>query len=101
IDPGDQIEERGLAGTVRSDHRHDRALVDAQVEAVDDLQPAERERHSLEPEQTRHYTISTRRSPSRPFGRRIIRAIRMMPSTMKRAGSGFESITFSQTNAAR
>ena len=89
VDAGDQVEERRLAGAVRADHRDDLALVDVQVEPVDDLQAAERERDALQL-QKRHQTISTRRSPSRPFGRRIISAIRIRPSTMYRAGSGFD-----------
>src|SRR4029079_2652299 len=100
IDAGDEVEERRLAGAVRPDHAHDLALVDVEVEPVDHAQAAEGERDALQLEQ-RHQTISTRRSPSSPLGRRIIRPIRIRPSTMYRAGSGFESITFSQTKAAR
>src|SRR6185312_12057335 len=100
VDARDQVEERRLAGAVRPDHAHDLALVDVEVEPVDHAQAAEGERDALQLEQ-RHQTISTRRSPSSPLGRRIIRPIRIRPSTMYRAGSGFESITFSQTKAAR
>ena len=81
VDAGDQVEERRLAGAVRPDHRDDLALLDVHVEVGDDLQPAERERDALQLEQ-RHQMISTRRSPSRPFGRRIISPIRISPSTM-------------------
>ena len=61
--------------------RDDLALADRQVELGDDPQAAEGERHALEREQ-RHQTISTRFSPSRPFGRRTISTTRMIPSTM-------------------
>ena len=54
----------------------------------------------LELEQ-RHQTISTRFSPSRPLGRSTIRQTSTSPMTMYRVGSGFASITFSHTNAAR
>ena len=45
--------------------------VDLQVELRDDLEAAERERDAAQLEQrlVGHQTISTRRSPKRPFGR--------------------------------
>src|SRR5262245_46950175 len=81
VDPRDQVEEGRLAGAVRADHGDDLALLDVKVELVDDGQAAEREGDAVELEQ-RHQTISTRRSPSSPFGRRIIRQIRIRPRTM-------------------
>src|SRR5205085_1607816 len=74
VDPGHEIEDGRLAGAVRPDQADDLALADLDVETVDHLQASEGERHvsQLEEGSVAH-TISTRRSPKRPFGRRIIR----------------------------
>ena len=79
VDAGDQVEERRLAGAVRADHADDLALVDVRGRAPSThLQAAERERDALQLEQALgHQTISTRRSPSSPFGRTIISTIRI------------------------
>ena len=83
VDPGDQVEQRRLPCAVRADHADDLALLDVQIELGHDLEAAERERDAAELEQLlAHQTISTRRSPSRPFGRMIMRAISIAPSTM-------------------
>ena len=77
VDAGDQVEERRLAGAVRADHADDLALVDVQVEAR--RRPSGRRTRARRrcSSSMRHQTISTRRSPSSPFGRRIISAIRI------------------------
>ena len=84
VDAGDQVEERRLAGAVRADHADDLALVDVQLEIRDDLEPAECERDAAQCEQglVGHQTISTRRSPKRPFGRSTMSTTRIAPSTM-------------------
>ena len=84
VDARDQVEERGLARAVGADHADDFALGDVQVELGHDLQAAERERDAAQLQQRRrsHQMISTRRSPSRPFGRRIMRQISMTPRMM-------------------
>src|SRR5581483_6290607 len=41
VDPGDEVEERGLASAVRADHRDDRAARDREVDLVDGDEAAE------------------------------------------------------------
>ena len=83
VDAGDQVEERRLPRAVRPDDADDLALVDVDVEVDDDGETAEVERDLLDLEELLgHQTISTLRSPSRPFGRMIMSAMRMSPRTM-------------------
>ena len=88
--PGDEVEERRLAGAVRPDHAHDLALVDVRGRASRRREAAEGHRHAAQLEQLapRAHTISTRFSPRSPCGRAIIIATRSAPSTMYRVGSG-------------
>ena len=51
VDAGDQVEERRLPGAVRADHADDLALVDVEVEIVDDREAAERHRDAAQLEQ--------------------------------------------------
>ena len=101
VDTGDQVEQRRLARAVRPDHADDLALVDVQVEVGDHVQAAERLRDSLELEQRRHQTISTRVVPSRPCGRAFINTIRIAPISSRRVTLGSSTSRFSQTNAVR
>ena len=83
VDARDQVEERRLPRAVRPDDADDLAPIDVDVEVCDDGATAEVERDSLNLEELLgHQTISTLRSPSSPFGRTIISAMRMSPSTM-------------------
>ena len=84
VDARDEVEEGGLARAVGADHADDFALGDVQIQLGHDLQAAERERDAAQLQQwrRRHQTISTRRSPSRPFGRRIMRQISITPRMM-------------------
>ena len=102
VDAGDQVEERCLPGAVGPDHADDLALVDVEIEAGDGHETPERERDVVDLEQPfAHQVISTRLSPSKPFGRTIIKTISRSPRMMYRAGPGFGIMRFSQTNPAR
>ena len=81
VDAGDEVEQRRLAGAVRADHADDLALVDVEVEAVDD--PAGRR------------TPSTRRCSSSSCS-----AIRRSPRASRRAGrSGAATISADEHRA--
>ncbi len=41
VDAGDAVEERGLAGAVRTDDAHDALALDADVDALEGLEAAE------------------------------------------------------------
>jgi len=102
VDAGDQVEECRLSSPVGPDHADDLALVDMKIEAGDGHETPERERDVVDLEQPlAHQVISTRRSPSKPFGRTIIKTISRSPRMMYRAGPGFGIIRFSQTKPAR
>ena len=45
VDTGEKVEERGLAGTVRTDEGDDLALVDVQVDVRKGLEAPEHHRH--------------------------------------------------------
>ena len=44
VEPGQAIEDRGLAGAVGADEADDGAFLDIEAEAVDDVQPPEAQR---------------------------------------------------------
>ena len=51
VEPGDQIEERGLAGAVRPDQACDLAALDAERDVIDGDDTAKAPRHVLEREE--------------------------------------------------
>src|SRR5439155_3879606 len=77
----DQVEERGLAGAVRSDQAVDRAAFDLEVDRVDREQAAKAaaERYRFE-KGFRHWP----RNPARPLSPNSITAIRIAPKTSMR-----------------
>jgi len=52
--PGNDVEQRGLARSVRADHRKDRALGDAKAHVVDREQPTKALANSINREKRRH-----------------------------------------------
>ena len=103
VDPGDQVEERRLARTVRADHADDLALVDMQVEVGHDLEAAERHRHAAAARAgcVAHLDDLHALLAEEPVGpgdhrRDEDRAEHHVPRRLR-----LGSITFSQTNAAR
>ena len=106
VDPGDQVEQRRLAGPVRPDHADDLVLVDDEVEVVDHDEAAERHRQATELEQplrrrSGHQTISTRAVPSRPCGRVAMSPISMAPKRTKAVMPPFCTSRFSHASAVR
>ncbi len=102
VDPGDEIEQRRLTGTVRADHADDLVLVDVQVEVPNDLETAERLVDAPQLEQAAlAHTISTLGVPSSPCGRTVMSATRSDPNKIQRATAGCSTKLFSQTIAAR
>src|SRR5207253_10475657 len=99
VDAGDEVEERRLAGAVRTDHAHDLALVDVQVEIGDDVQAPEVHRQLLQLQQA--HTISTLAVPSSPCGRMFISPISSAPNSTSRVTAGCCTSRFSQTSATR
>ena len=81
---GDQVEQRGLAGAVRADHREDRALRHLEADAVDRDQAAEALADIVDGKQRAHFgfSVSPRRRASHgqmPSGSATITSSRQMP----------------------
>src|SRR5207253_2061234 len=62
VETGDDVEERGLAGTVGPDEPDDLVLVDREADAVEHLEPAEAERDVVDVE-VRVLSLSHGRPP--------------------------------------
>ena len=84
VEAGDQVEQRGLAGAVRSDDREDLALLDRQAHIVDGMHAAERDRQVLGG-QDGHPRLAVN-APAKvgtmPARRKIITPMMMRPSTI-------------------
>ena len=103
VDAGDEVEDRRLAGAVRADHADDLALVDVQVEPVDDAQAAERLRHAPELEQraSRPSDDLHARRAEQALRAHVIRTTSSAPKRIQRATAGCSTKLVSQTIAAR
>ncbi len=75
----DQVEERGLAGTIGADDRLDAARLERKGEIAHRLDAAEGLRQRLDPQQAHEKRPS--RLGTRPRGRKIITSIRTRPKT--------------------
>ena len=64
VEPGDEVEHRGLAGAVRPDDADELAFVDGERQRVDGGDAAEAARQALRSAGRRHHTV-----PIRPCGR--------------------------------
>ena len=87
VDPGEDVEERRLAGPVGPDDRGDVPFLEREVDRVQGGQPAEALAHGPGLEQ-RHqgFSVSSRcrRFAGRmPWGRKIIMSTRMRPKTIR------------------
>src|SRR5712692_9222370 len=87
VDPGEHVEERGLARSVGTDDRGDVTFLEREVHRVQRGQPAEALAHGPGLEQ-RHQGFSVnsrcRRFAGRmPWGRKIIMSTRMRPKTIR------------------
>src|SRR5205085_7182654 len=76
VEPGDQVEERRLAGAVRADQPADLAALDAERDVVDGDDAAEAPRHVLEREQGHRAYLKT--TPSKSI-RESLQASRLAP----------------------
>ena len=79
VEPGDEIEQRRLAGAVRADDADELALGDVEIDAIDGGQAAEAPR---QPAQRMHATVRLLRHqtvPSRPCGRNRTSSSSTMP----------------------
>src|SRR5262249_7753064 len=86
--PGQQIEDRRLAGAVRSDEAEHLALVDREIEAVDGLNAAEALGEAMRLEQLqrrrrRHRRSMRARRGYAPSGKNNTTAISRMPYAMR------------------
>ncbi len=65
VDAGDHVEQSGLAGAVRADHREDRALRHLEADLVDREQAAEALADRLDRKQRAHGALSGEAEPAR------------------------------------
>src|SRR5581483_5373663 len=84
--PGEEVEQRGLAGPVRPDQGPALARSEAQVDAVDGADPAERlpEPDDLQHRRSGHAGVSVaprRQLPSSPRGNATTSTVRIAPRT--------------------
>src|SRR5439155_2054701 len=101
-DSGDEVEDGGLAGAVRSDHADDLAFADLEVEAVHHVETAEGLGDVAKLEQCHGQTISTRDVPKIPAGRTFMITTSSAPSRTSRvAPETCSKSLFSHTNEAR
>ena len=74
VEPGDEIEQCGLAGAVRSNDADELALVDRERKRIDCGDAAETARQAGDLDQRRHHTV-----PSSPCGRKRMSSSSAMP----------------------
>ena len=83
-EPGDDVEERRLAGAVRADQGRDGAGLDRERRGVDGSDAAVVLPHLVRLEERGHSSTISSRSPNRPCGRNSMSAIRISPITTSR-----------------
>src|SRR6185369_9084193 len=86
MNAADEVDERGLAGAVRSDQADDLALVDGQAHAIDRVEPAEPPRYAVQGQERGHFAPPrpghrSRSSDRMPLGRNSTSTTMMKPST--------------------
>ncbi len=75
-EPGDDREQRGLAGAVRSDQRHDLSLLHGERRMIEREQPAETARDVFH---AQHFAHARLESPAMPRGANATTAISTQP----------------------
>ena len=79
VEPGHEIEQRGLAGAVRADDADQIALGEVEIDAVDGGQSAEAPRQSAQRKQRRFALLRHQIVPNRPCGRNRTSSSSTMP----------------------